>query len=93
MVYNSMAMKLERIRHNLIVEPRASSVSETLTVAAVLFPLLFKEQELHVLFTKRTQTVKVHKGQISFPGGVYDSHDENLLATALREAQGFRICW
>jgi 8-oxo-dGTP pyrophosphatase MutT (NUDIX family) len=87
MVYNSMIMELERIRHNLIIEPRASSVSENLTVAAVLFPLLFKEQELHVLFTKRTQTVKVHKGQISFPGGVHDSHDENLLATALREAQ------
>jgi 8-oxo-dGTP pyrophosphatase MutT (NUDIX family) len=87
MVYNPIAMKLESIRNNLLAEPRASSVSENLTVAAVLFPLLFKENELHVLFTKRTQTVKVHKGQISFPGGVQDSHDQNLLATALREAQ------
>jgi len=82
-----MVMKLERIRNNLITEPLASSVSENLTVAAVLFPLLSKDNELHVLFTKRTLTVKVHKGQISFPGGVQDSHDENLLATALREAQ------
>ena len=87
MVYNPQTMKLEKIRNNLLIEPQASSVSENLTVAAVLFPLLFKEHELHVLFTKRTQTVKVHKGQISFPGGVHDSHDENLLATALREAQ------
>jgi 8-oxo-dGTP pyrophosphatase MutT (NUDIX family) len=87
MVYNPIAMKLESIRNNLFTEPRAASVSQSLTVAAVLFPLLFKQNELHVLFTKRTQTVKVHKGQISFPGGVQDSHDENLLATALREAQ------
>jgi 8-oxo-dGTP pyrophosphatase MutT (NUDIX family) len=87
MVYNPITMKLESIRNNLFTEPRASSVSESLTVAAVLLPLLFKQNELHVLFTKRTQTVKVHKGQISFPGGVQDSHDENLLATALREAQ------
>ena len=86
-VYNSIAMKLEKIRHNLVTEPAASALSQNLTVAAVLFPLLFKEHELHVLFTKRTQTVKVHKGQISFPGGVQDPHDENLLATALRESQ------
>ena len=87
MVYNPIAMNLERIRNNLVTHPQVVSVSENLTVAAVLFPLLFKDNELHVLFTKRTLTVKVHKGQISFPGGVQDSHDENLLATALREAQ------
>ena len=87
MVYNPVAMKLERIRNNLVTEPQASSVSKNLTVAAVLFPLLLKDHELHVLFTKRTQTVKLHKGQISFPGGVHYPHDENLLATALREAQ------
>ena len=61
MVYNPQTMKLEKIRNNLLIEPQASSVSENLTVAAVLFPLLFKEHELHVLFTKRTQTVKVRE--------------------------------
>ena len=55
-------------------------------MAAVLFPLLNKDGEVHILFTKRTQTVRVHKGQISFPGGVRDRADEDLLATALREA-------
>jgi 8-oxo-dGTP pyrophosphatase MutT (NUDIX family) len=78
---------LERIRKNLAAEPEQPSVSANLTPAAVLLPLLHKDDELHILFTKRTQTVKAHKGQVSFPGGVRDSDDESLLKTALREAQ------
>lgn len=40
-----------------------------------------------MLFTQRTYLVKHHRGQISFPGGVHDPDDDNLLATALRESQ------
>jgi 8-oxo-dGTP pyrophosphatase MutT (NUDIX family) len=78
---------LDAIRKNLRKAPRDRSVAPQLTLAAVLMPLLHKDDELHVLLTKRTQTVKVHKGQISFPGGVRDPGDESLLATALREAK------
>ena len=38
-----------------------------------------------MLFTKRTDKVEHHKGQISFPGGTYDSGDIDLKDTALRE--------
>jgi 8-oxo-dGTP pyrophosphatase MutT (NUDIX family) len=78
---------LERIRKNLAAEPKHASVSANLTPAAVLLPLLLKDDELHILFTKRTQTVKAHKGQISFPGGVRDPDDKSLLNTALREVK------
>ena len=78
---------LERIRKNLAAKPKQTSVSGNLTPAAVLLPLLLKDDELQVLFTKRTQTVKAHKGQVSFPGGVRDPDDNSLLNTALREVQ------
>ena len=53
--------------------------------SAVLLPLFLKQGEYHILFTKRTEKVKEHKGQISFPGGAYEERDGTLLNTALRE--------
>ncbi len=54
--------------------------------AAVLVPLFRKEGVCHLLFTRRTDRVKYHKGEISFPGGMADKEDLNLEKTALREA-------
>lgn len=53
--------------------------------AAVLIPLFEKDGSCHILFTVRSHQVKHHKGQISFPGGVFDDEDEDLKRTALRE--------
>jgi len=55
--------------------------------AAVLIPLFKKNGEYHILFTRRTDMVEHHKGQISFPGGRQDKKDKDLLTTALREAR------
>jgi len=55
--------------------------------AAVLVPLFVRETVLHVLFTRRTETLEHHRGQISFPGGSEEPGDETLLATALRETE------
>jgi 8-oxo-dGTP pyrophosphatase MutT (NUDIX family) len=54
--------------------------------AAVLVPLFEKDGGCHLLFTKRSDQVKHHKGEISFPGGMFDEGDGNLRRTALREA-------
>jgi 8-oxo-dGTP pyrophosphatase MutT (NUDIX family) len=66
---------------------RRSIEHPSYTHAAVLIPLYEKEKSCHILFTKRTQQVKHHKGQISFPGGVYDEEDRDFRRTALREVR------
>lgn len=42
---------------------------------------------LTVLLTRRTEHLRDHPGQISFPGGRVDPGDASALATALREAE------
>ncbi|HWC32370.1 MAG TPA: CoA pyrophosphatase [Actinomycetota bacterium] len=54
--------------------------------AAVVVPLL-DLRDPAVVFTKRTDLVSYHKGEISFPGGGRHPEDPDLLATALRETE------
>ena len=56
------------------------------TRAAVLIPLLLKEGGLSVLLTQRTNHLRDHAGQISFPGGRMDPEDQTPNDTALRES-------
>ena len=57
------------------------------TDAAVLVPLYVERRRLHAVFTKRHDDLRRHAGEISFPGGRYDEGEQDLRATALREAQ------
>ena len=57
------------------------------TKAAVLIPLLLKEDGLWVLLTQRTNHLRDHAGQISFPGGRMDPEDQSPTDTALRESE------
>ena len=57
------------------------------TKAAVLIPLLLKEDGLSVLLTQRTNHLRDHAGQISFPGGRMDPEDQSPNDTALRESK------
>lgn len=58
-----------------------------LTPAAVLVPIVKREEGHTVLLTQRTAHLKDHPGQISFPGGRVEAQDASLLDTALREAE------
>jgi 8-oxo-dGTP pyrophosphatase MutT (NUDIX family) len=57
-----------------------------LKCAAVLIPLVWQDDEWHLLFTRRTDRVESHKGQVSFPGGACDEGETTPEQTALREA-------
>ena len=57
-----------------------------LKCAAVLIPLVWDDEQWHLLFTRRTDTVESHKGQVSFPGGACDEGETTPEETALREA-------
>jgi 8-oxo-dGTP pyrophosphatase MutT (NUDIX family) len=57
------------------------------TAAAVLLPLVQRDDGLHVLLTRRAEQLRDHAGQISFPGGRTEPADADAVATALRETE------
>jgi 8-oxo-dGTP pyrophosphatase MutT (NUDIX family) len=58
-----------------------------LKCAAVLIPLIWWKDEWHLVFTRRTEVVEHHKGQVSFPGGGCNLDETTPEETALREAR------
>jgi 8-oxo-dGTP pyrophosphatase MutT (NUDIX family) len=57
------------------------------TAAAVMILLLKMNGDWNILYTRRTQTVKTHQGEVSFPGGSFEQGDHSLWQTALRETR------
>jgi len=76
---------IDHIRRRLDAFHPSYLEDEGLPRAAVLLPLYEARGDLHVLFTRRSEMVEHHKGQISFPGGAYDETDPDLRFTAVRE--------
>jgi 8-oxo-dGTP pyrophosphatase MutT (NUDIX family) len=84
------------IRAALLPEPQPPDATPMLNTnlpivkrhknAAVLVPLIPASDGWQVLFTHRTNTVKHHKGLVSFPGGSVDEGDKDPADTATREA-------
>jgi len=55
--------------------------------SAVLIPIYCSAQdELHVILTRRSAMMKHHTHEVSFPGGNQEPEDQDLWATAIREA-------
>lgn len=59
---------------------------DELNAAAVLVPLIERHDGISVLLTRRSDTLRSHRGQIAFPGGRLDPGEAPWQA-ALREAE------
>jgi 8-oxo-dGTP pyrophosphatase MutT (NUDIX family) len=55
--------------------------------AAVLIPIYKDDDGWHIVYTRRTEQVENHRGQVSFPGGLVEDGDDSAMDTALREAE------
>lgn len=59
---------------------------KNLSKAAILIPLVLEDNVVKVWLTRRSELVRHHKGEVSFPGGMKDPQDADAAETATREA-------
>lgn len=79
--------RLAELRSRLLDPADAAAMdAHGRTEAAVLIPLVGAGPDPTIVFTERRHDLRRHAGEISFPGGRRDSPEEDLMATALREA-------
>jgi len=79
-VIDRLAQALEKRTIKRVVDTKRKQ-------AAVLIPLYIKDGQYYILFIQRTDRVRDHKNQISFPGGACEDIDTCLADTAIREAE------
>ena len=89
-----MSVDLDQLRASLLSEPADGNFVQEeggedlpLTPAAILFPIVLRDDGQTVLLTQRTAHLRDHAGQIAFPGGRVEAGDASPLHTALRETE------
>lgn len=83
----SKIITLDQIQQALNAADEITPRAAELRPSAVLVPLIQKNDGLHLLLTQRSEHLRHHAGQISFPGGSMDETDDSLVHTALRETE------
>ena len=79
-------MDLERVVA-ILQKYQPVTVPNTPHSAAVLILLMYDEDNISLIVTKRSQTVATYIGDFCFPGGMKEITDNDLLVTAQREVQ------
>jgi 8-oxo-dGTP pyrophosphatase MutT (NUDIX family) len=71
----------------ITIERLVRPMTGPLTDAAVLLPIVLRDDGPTLLFTQRAAHLTAHAGQISFPGGRMEAYDASPIETALRETE------
>jgi 8-oxo-dGTP pyrophosphatase MutT (NUDIX family) len=94
LLQRSYQLQLQELRRRLLMPERHPTADwpevlerEWHKPAAVLLPLVLRDDAPSVLLTKRTEHLHHHPGQISFPGGRVEQGDASPIDTALRETE------
>jgi 8-oxo-dGTP pyrophosphatase MutT (NUDIX family) len=73
---------------NFIADYQPTLLRSTPISAAIMLILLIDEEnKIDIVLTKRNAQLPQYAGQYCFPGGLHDSSDADLYATARREVQ------
>ncbi len=92
----SLAAALRRLDGDPPALPRRAGIHAELAdlldsplraAAAVLVPIVRRGDRRSVLATRRTDDMRTHAGQVSFPGGRIEDGDDGPVAAALRETE------
>lgn len=67
------------------VEPVKPDYEGIDNAAAVLILFVKDSDDWKIVYTRRTDNVRTHQGEVSFPGGAYEPEDGTMVVTALRE--------
>jgi 8-oxo-dGTP pyrophosphatase MutT (NUDIX family) len=81
-----MLVRVDDFRTRLAKRPIKEIPKDGLVCSAVLVLLKDGKEGVETLLTLRSDSVKDHKGEVSFPGGAVEPEDKDSLETALREA-------
>ena len=74
------------VRGDHALNPDTHIPAKAAKPAAVLVPIVAREEGATLLLTQRHSGMRKHAGQIAFPGGRIDPDDADPIAAALREA-------
>jgi len=84
---NDSTAIIERVRARLAAGGRNAIDDASVRRAAVLVPLVEHAGQIELILFVRSLQVWEHKGEICFPGGAIEAHDDGAVAAALREAR------
>lgn len=76
----TITQRLKQYTENYVITDKKSN-------AAVLLLLHGDPYDPLIILTRRASHLNSHAGEVAFPGGMKDSHDNDLLSTALRETK------